>query len=62
MKTRIQLRNEARILDAAQEVFATYGYHGATIDEVAERALEVQEIRGGTTATVSPAPPNFKGN
>ena len=38
MKTRIQLRNEARILDAAQEVFATYGYHGATIDEVAERA------------------------
>jgi TetR/AcrR family transcriptional regulator len=38
MKTRIQMRNEARILDAAQEVFATYGYHGATIDEVAERA------------------------
>ena len=38
MKTRIQLRNEARILDAAQEVFATYGYQGATIDEVAERA------------------------
>ena len=38
MKTRIQLRNEARILDAAQEVFATYGYHGATIDEVADRA------------------------
>jgi TetR/AcrR family transcriptional regulator len=32
------MRNEARILDAAQEVFATYGYHGATIDEVAERA------------------------
>jgi TetR/AcrR family transcriptional regulator len=38
MKTRIQLRNEKRILDAAQEVFATYGYQGATIDEVAERA------------------------
>ena len=38
MKTRIRLRNEARILDAAQEVFATYGYHGATIDEVADRA------------------------
>ena len=38
MKTRIQLRNEERILDAAQEVFATYGYHGATIDEVADRA------------------------
>lgn len=31
-------------------------------DGVAERALEVQEVRGGTTATVSPAPPNFKGN
>lgn len=31
-------------------------------DGVAERALEVQEIRGGTTATVSPAPANFKGN
>jgi TetR/AcrR family transcriptional regulator len=38
MKTRIQLKNEERILDAAQEVFATYGYQGATIDEVAERA------------------------
>ncbi len=38
MKTRIQLRNEERILDAAQEVFATYGYQGATIDEVANRA------------------------
>jgi TetR/AcrR family transcriptional regulator len=38
MKTRIQLKNEGRILDAAQEVFATYGYHGATIDEVANRA------------------------
>ena len=38
MKTRIRLRNEERILDAAQEVFATYGYQGATIDEVAHRA------------------------
>jgi len=38
MKTRIQLRNEERILDAAQEVFATYGYQGATIDEIADRA------------------------
>jgi len=37
-KTRIQVENEARILDAAVEVFATYGYHGATVDEVAERA------------------------
>ncbi|TGX55174.1 penicillin-binding protein activator [Sphingomonas gei] len=31
-------------------------------DGVAERALEVQEIRGGTAATVSPAPPNFNAN
>lgn len=31
-------------------------------DGVADRALEVQEIRSGTTVTVSPAPPNFKGN
>ncbi|UYY60139.1 penicillin-binding protein activator [Sphingomonas sp. S2-65] len=31
-------------------------------DGVAERALEVQEIRGGTTATVSPAPTGFTGN
>jgi TetR/AcrR family transcriptional regulator len=38
MKTRIQVRNEKRILDAAQEVFATYGYQGATIDEIAARA------------------------
>lgn len=30
-------------------------------DGVAERALEVQEIRGGTTVTVSPAPANFGG-
>lgn len=28
---------------------------------VAERALEVQEVRGGTTVTVSPAPANFTG-
>ncbi|MEG3182322.1 penicillin-binding protein activator [Sphingomonas sp. LT1P40] len=30
-------------------------------DGVAERALEVQEIRGGTTVTVSPAPAGFGG-
>ena len=30
-------------------------------DNVAERALEVQEIRGGTTVTVSPAPGGFGG-
>ena len=28
-------------------------------DSVAERALEVQEIRGGTTVVVSPAPTGF---
>ncbi len=32
-----------------------------TRDGVAERALEVQEIRGGQTVTVSPAPPGFGG-
>jgi hypothetical protein len=30
-------------------------------DNVAERALEVQEIRGGETVTVSPAPTGFTG-
>ena len=30
-------------------------------DGVAERALEVQEIRGGTAVTVSPAPQGFGG-
>ena len=29
-------------------------------DSIAERALEVQEIRGGTTVTVSPAPASFR--
>src|SRR3546814_4894877 len=37
-RTRIQARNEQRILDAAQEVFADYGFHGATIDKVAGKA------------------------
>lgn len=37
-KSRIQARNEKRILDAAQEVFAVYGFHGATIEKVAEKA------------------------
>lgn len=36
--SRIKQRNEARILDAAQHVFAAHGFHGATIDAVAERA------------------------
>lgn len=30
-------------------------------DGIAERALEVQEVRGGTTVTVSPAPSSFGG-
>ncbi len=30
-------------------------------DGIAERALEVQEIRGGTTVTISPAPTGFGG-
>ncbi|MBW8880478.1 MAG: TetR family transcriptional regulator C-terminal domain-containing protein [Asticcacaulis sp.] len=36
--SRLKLRNTAKILDAAQHVFAVYGYHGATIDKVTERA------------------------
>ncbi|WP_298090783.1 penicillin-binding protein activator [uncultured Sphingomonas sp.] len=49
---------EARLRD--QDGFA--GIDGAFRfgrDGVAERALEVQEIRGGTTVTVSPAPTGF---
>jgi TetR/AcrR family transcriptional regulator len=34
-RTRIQEANEERILDAALEVFSTYGFRGATIDQVA---------------------------
>ena len=37
-KTRIQARNEARILDAAQHVFAEHGFRGATVDQIAARA------------------------
>src|SRR3546814_6462535 len=37
-RTRIQARNEQRILDAAQEVVADYCCHGATIDKVAGKA------------------------
>ena len=49
---------EARLVD--RDGFA--GLDGAFRfgrDGVAERALEVQEVRGGTTATVSPAPQGF---
>jgi TetR/AcrR family transcriptional regulator len=34
----LRVRNAARILDAAQHVFAAEGYHGATIDRIAARA------------------------
>lgn len=37
-RTRIQIENEVRILDAALEVFSTYGLRGATVDMVAEKA------------------------
>lgn len=35
MTTRIQLRNRARILDAALEVFSQQGFRGATLDQIA---------------------------
>ena len=34
-KTRIQHQNQALILDAALEVFSTYGYRGTTVDQIA---------------------------
>ena len=34
-RTRIQSVNEERILDAALEVFSTYGFRGATVDQIA---------------------------
>lgn len=34
--SRIQMRNRSKILDAALEVFATSGYRGATLDQIAE--------------------------
>lgn len=34
-KTRIQQRNEALILDAALDVFSTYGFRGSTVDQIA---------------------------
>ena len=36
-KTRIQNQNEALILDAALEVFSSFGYRGSTIDQIASR-------------------------
>ncbi len=37
-RTRIQVQNEQRIMDAALEVFSTYGYRGSTVDQIAQRA------------------------
>lgn len=37
-KTRIQIENEERILDAALAVFSVHGFRGATIDQIAEQA------------------------
>ncbi len=37
-RTRIQEENEERILDAALEVFSTWGYRGATVDQIAALA------------------------
>lgn len=37
-KTRIRTRNEGRLLDAAQDVFAEQGFRGATVDRIAARA------------------------
>lgn len=36
--SRIQKRNRKRILDAALDVFSQHGYHGATLDQIAEAA------------------------
>lgn len=37
-KTRIQVENQERILDAALEVFSERGFRGATIDQIADQA------------------------
>ena len=37
-QTRIQQRNSETILEAALEVFSTYGFRGATLDQIAEVA------------------------
>jgi TetR/AcrR family transcriptional regulator len=37
-RTRIQEENEARILDAALEVFSSFGFRGATVDQIADLA------------------------
>jgi TetR/AcrR family transcriptional regulator len=37
-KTRIQGERKKLILDSALDIFATYGFHGATIDQIALKA------------------------
>ena len=37
-RTRIQAENEEKILDAALEVFSVFGFRGATIDQIADKA------------------------
>lgn len=37
-RTRIQARNSEAILDAALDIFSKYGFRGATLDQIAERA------------------------
>lgn len=37
-RTRIQEENEERILDAALEIFSSYGFRGATVDQIADLA------------------------
>lgn len=37
-RTRIQLANENRILDAGLEIFSTFGFRGATLDQIADAA------------------------
>ncbi|WP_420407103.1 TetR family transcriptional regulator C-terminal domain-containing protein [Hoeflea sp.] len=37
-KTRIQIENQERILDAALEAFSERGFRGATIDQIADQA------------------------
>ena len=37
-RSRIQIRNGKKILEAGEQVFAQFGYHGATLEKVAELA------------------------
>ena len=37
-KTRIKIRNEEKILEAALKLFSAYGFHGTTMEKIAELA------------------------